>query len=483
MEQSANLSLPNIMPSQAQKHVTHNEAIRALDAIVQLAVIDRDLSTPPGAPADGGRYLVAPGAMGAWSGKDGNVAAWQDGAWAFFVPQTGWLVWVADEERLVCFDGSDFVDAAVHSVNPVAMIGVNAVADGINRLAVKADATLLDEEDGDHRLKINKAAAGNTASIVFQSAYSGRAEFGLAGDDDWHVKVSPDGVSWVDALKVAAASGRITLPTGLALTSPDQVVARRHVRELLSANRTYYVRSDGSDSNSGLADDASNAFLTIQKAYDTIAKLDLGGFTATIAVGTGTFEGVNLNTPWLGGNIVLIGAGAANTTVTTSTKAGSLLVSTALPGLLTVQSLKITATGGQSGIRMNAAGKILLGTGIEFGACAGRHMLLAAAGAYLECSAAYTISGGATCHMDAQYHAFVRNDIKTITLTGTPAFSSAFCAASNGGGILASVLTFSGSATGPRYLSATSGHINTGGGGANYFPGNAAGTATTGSYY
>jgi hypothetical protein len=483
MEQSANLQLPYIMPSQAQKHVTHNEAIRSLDAIVQLSVVDRDLASPPGAPTDGDRFLVADAASGSWSGKDGKVAAWQDGAWAYLTPRPGWMLWVEDEERLVAFDGTDWTDAAVHTVNPTPLVGVNAVADTTNRLSVRSPATLLDEESGDHRLTINKATASHTASIIFQSGYSGRAEFGLAGDDDWHVKVSPDGSTWMEALKVSAASGRITLPVALALTDDDQVATRRHLRELLDADRTYYVRSDGSDSNTGLVDSAGGAFLTLQKAYDTVTKLDLGGFTVTISVGAGTFEGINVSSPWVGGNIVIAGAGATSTIVTTSTKSGAFFISAALSGVLTVQSLKITASGGKSGIRMDAAGKFVLGSGIEFGACSGRHMLLAAAGAYLESKLAYTISGGAAYHIDVQYHAFMRNDAKTITLSGTPAFSTAFCAASNGGGVLASVLTFSGAATGPRYLSATAGHINTDGGGASYFPGNAAGTATTGDYY
>jgi hypothetical protein len=124
MEQSANLQLPYIMPSQAQKHVTHNEAIRTLDALVQLAVLDRDLTTPPVSPTDGDRYLVATGGTGAWTGRDGKVAAWQDGAWTFLAPKTGWLLWIADEDRLIGFDGAAWIDAAVHSVNPAPLVGV-----------------------------------------------------------------------------------------------------------------------------------------------------------------------------------------------------------------------------------------------------------------------------------------------------------------------------------------------------------------------
>src|SRR5690606_37685299 len=148
------------MPSQAQKHVTHNEAIRTLDALVQLGVLDRDLSTPPALPVDGDRYLVASVGTDAWAGKDGKVAAWHDGAWAVLAPKAGWLVWVADEDRLLGFDGMAWMDAAVHSVNPAPLVGVNATADATNRLAVRSPASLFDEEAGDHRLKINKAAAG-----------------------------------------------------------------------------------------------------------------------------------------------------------------------------------------------------------------------------------------------------------------------------------------------------------------------------------
>ena len=92
---SANLSLPYIHAAQAQKHVTHNEAIRALDAIVQLAVLDRDLTAPPGSPAEGDRYIVAEAPTGAWSGRAGDVAAFQDGAWVFLSPREGWRAWIS----------------------------------------------------------------------------------------------------------------------------------------------------------------------------------------------------------------------------------------------------------------------------------------------------------------------------------------------------------------------------------------------------
>ncbi len=72
VDDTPNLGLPYIMAAQSQKHVTHNEAIRALDAIVQLAVLDRDLAAPPGSPADGARYIVGGSPTGAWSGHAGR---------------------------------------------------------------------------------------------------------------------------------------------------------------------------------------------------------------------------------------------------------------------------------------------------------------------------------------------------------------------------------------------------------------------------
>jgi hypothetical protein len=94
------------MPSQAQKHVTHNEALRILDAIVQLAIIDRGLADPPPSPTEGDRYIVAAGATGAWEGKDNRIAAWQDDGWNFLDPKPGWLAFVLDEAALFSWTGS-----------------------------------------------------------------------------------------------------------------------------------------------------------------------------------------------------------------------------------------------------------------------------------------------------------------------------------------------------------------------------------------
>ncbi len=103
---SPHLLLPFILAAQAQKHVTHNEAIRLLDAIVQLSVLDRDLTVPPVSPVDGDRYIVASGATGLWLGWDLNVTTWVDGVWMRLVPRPGWLAWIADETTFAAWTGT-----------------------------------------------------------------------------------------------------------------------------------------------------------------------------------------------------------------------------------------------------------------------------------------------------------------------------------------------------------------------------------------
>ena len=220
MENTANLLLPYIMPSQAQKHVTHNEALRMLDAVVQLAVLDRDLIAPPAAPADGDRYLVGAGATGEWAGRDDHIAAWQDGGWTFFEPRPGWLCFVADENVLLLRTDSYWqsVTSVPTTFQDLSLLGIGTVADGENPFAAKLNKALwtaraTDEDgSGDLRYTLNKQGAGNVLSLLMQSGWSGRAEIGLVGGDNFSIRVSADGTTWRDALTVDRNNGRIAFP-------------------------------------------------------------------------------------------------------------------------------------------------------------------------------------------------------------------------------------------------------------------------------
>jgi uncharacterized protein DUF2793/C1q domain-containing protein len=208
-----NLKMPYIAASQAQKHVTHNEALRVLDAVVQLSVIDRDLSTPPTTPADGDRYIVGPSATGAWATHDGEIAAWQDNSWIFHAPKEGWISWIDDENVALGYDGTVWAGIVTGaSVNPTSLVGVNATADATNRLSVVSPATLFNHDGNGHQLKINKNTAADTASILYQSGFGGRAEIGLVGDDDFTFKVSPDGSTFFSGLVIDKDTGIVTQP-------------------------------------------------------------------------------------------------------------------------------------------------------------------------------------------------------------------------------------------------------------------------------
>jgi hypothetical protein len=214
--ETTHLKLPYLSAAQAQKHVTHNEALRLIDTVVQLAVLDSTLAAPPEDSEDGDRYVVAASATGAWAGKDGTVATWVDGAWAFATPEDGWLAFdVAAEALLVRLGGAWTPVAAGSGAYPdsVERLGVNATPDDTNRLAVRSEAVLfsgIEEEldgTGDIRFVVNKHGDARTASLLFQSGWSGRAEVGLCGDTDFVFKVSPDGSAWIDAIRIDKDTG------------------------------------------------------------------------------------------------------------------------------------------------------------------------------------------------------------------------------------------------------------------------------------
>lgn len=210
MDQTPRLSLPFIMPGQAQKHITHNEAIQALDALVQPAVESKSLAIPPTTPLAGDAYLVPSGATGAWAGHTDEIAAFQSGAWLFYDPAPGWHLYCRADSTQYVFDAGAWAPlASLGSALP--KLGINASADTANRLAVSSAATLLTHAGNGHQVKINKNAAGDTASLLYQTNWSGRAEMGLTGDDNWRLKVSSDGVSWITALTVNATTGNATV--------------------------------------------------------------------------------------------------------------------------------------------------------------------------------------------------------------------------------------------------------------------------------
>ena len=140
-EYSPRLNLPFIQQAQAQKHVTHNEAIERLDLLVQLVVEAFDASTPPALPEEGQIWALGAAPSGAWAGQGNHLAAWVGGGLLFRAPAEGWLATSARELRL--WNGAEWLAPLASDMQNLPGVGVNTNHDSINRLAVCAPATLL----------------------------------------------------------------------------------------------------------------------------------------------------------------------------------------------------------------------------------------------------------------------------------------------------------------------------------------------------
>lgn len=101
------LALTDLANGQAN-YLNGNETFAQLNQLVQAGVVDKDLATPPGSPADEALYIVAASPTGLWSGQAGKLAYWlsASGAWKFITPREGFLVHVNDEDIYYKYDGS-----------------------------------------------------------------------------------------------------------------------------------------------------------------------------------------------------------------------------------------------------------------------------------------------------------------------------------------------------------------------------------------
>lgn len=98
--------MPEISESQASKYMTHNEALRIADVLIQPVAISDVVSTPPGSPSDGDMYIVGPTATGAWTGHEDDLAFCWVTTWLFIAPLEGFHVWLLSEDAYFMYSGS-----------------------------------------------------------------------------------------------------------------------------------------------------------------------------------------------------------------------------------------------------------------------------------------------------------------------------------------------------------------------------------------
>ena len=112
MTDTNRLGLPLLAPAQAQKHVTVNEGLALLDALVQLSLTTVGAAAPPGSPVEGEVHGVGASATSDWAGQDGKLAVFVNGGWAFLAPGAGWQGWSETGGTRVQYDGVDWVEGA-----------------------------------------------------------------------------------------------------------------------------------------------------------------------------------------------------------------------------------------------------------------------------------------------------------------------------------------------------------------------------------
>ncbi len=215
MSNTPNLQLPEILPSQAQKHITHNEALLILDAVVQLAVKDRDLSVPPVSPAEGDRYIIGSSPTGAWAGEAANIAVWDGSTWVILAPAEGWSVWVDDENIQLFWDGASWT-------TPTPSSGVVATSPN----GAKSEFVILEEElTGLSGATVDTTIQIPNGSIVFN--VSTRTTTAITGATSYDCGVAGNTGQFGGSLGIAAGSTNVGVigPSGFYADTPIRLTA------------------------------------------------------------------------------------------------------------------------------------------------------------------------------------------------------------------------------------------------------------------
>ena len=259
-----------------------------------------------------------------------------------------------------------------------------------------------------------------------------------------------------------------------------------YVRQQARANVTLYVATTGSDANDGLT--VGTPFLTLQKAWNVLSTMDLGVFTGTIQVANGTYTtGILAASAPVGGTgITILGNAATPTSVVVSTAADGFYFSCNASCAITIKGFSIGTSGAsKAGVRVDGHATIIATyiscAGMSGGGSAGFYHA-EGAGAKIFVSTWQSIMGNIPCYVCATGGAITFYAI-TVAIAAGVAVSWGFAVSTYVGGILISGVTFSGTATGPRYRVAMNSFILTSSSDPAYLPGSVVGIAATGGQY
>lgn len=246
-----------------------------------------------------------------------------------------------------------------------------------------------------------------------------------------------------------------------------------------NSNTVIYTSTTGNDSNDGLISGSPKAL--IQTSIDFIINdTDQGNGTGTVSLADGTYDQrFQLVSDVVGGNQVIVtGSASVNIAPTTG---GTAIVYIKDKGILTLNNMNLSSATAAFAIQAEQYAICDL-NGVNVGAMTiGSHFCATGQGR-LNILSNYNITGGAVAHLFGDDGGIIKSANNVATLSGTPAFTY-FSLFEDGAIYKSQSNTYSGGATGQRYLAQLNGVINTNGGGANYFPGNVAGATATGGQY
>ena len=347
---SPRLGLPYVAAGQAQKHVTVNEGLARLDAMVQMAVESRSLSAAPANPADGSLYILSTTGTGSgWNGQpSGSMMRFEAGSWAPVPVSEGVLAWLRNEDLLLVYDGSQWQSffGLLKALNNLDRLGLGTSADAANPLSVRLNKALFTAKpvaeggDGGLRYTLNKESSGAVLSFLMQSGWSGRAELGLIGSDDLSLKVSTDGSSWQTALSVDRATGKVSFAKGALRSQTDVFTASGTYSPPTWARRLEITLIGGGGGGaSGASGDA------------TAVRLGGGGGGAGGLVSE-RFELEDLTAPLT----LSIGTGGLGGLGTTGASAGNLGNGGGATTIASGGAILLSASGGQGGTSLGGAG-------------------------------------------------------------------------------------------------------------------------------
>ena len=181
MSTTPRLALPYILTQQAQKEVTHAAGLNRLDALVQPVVQQIGLNTPPGAPVDGQCWVVGTSPTGVWAGQANRLVQRIGGAWVFYAPFVGLVVFDAATLAQWGWNGSTWALVAPRLLQASVTYDPPSLAagDGVTTAATVTGAALGDFARASFSLDLQGitltawVSAADAVSVRFQNGTPG----------------------------------------------------------------------------------------------------------------------------------------------------------------------------------------------------------------------------------------------------------------------------------------------------------------------